>query len=446
MLHHSSSNRRISRRSLLGAALATTAVHATSAQPPAVLPDTQKTVQPTRSGLEPVQYIDAGAYGLNADGETDDAPALQQAIDDAAAAWVPLLIRPGRYAVHTGLEARDGTTIDAFGVTLVTYIPGLGDPGTWVPTMIVDHVRDVTIVGLSVDGRKDAFAHSQWKHGFGINDSSNVVLDLCVAYDCKGDGIGLAAIHIGDVSTDIRVSNSQFLNNYRNGGYASAVIGATFTNCVFRFSDGTAPMMGFDVEPDRADVICEDVSFIDCDFSDNGALESIGGGFNVSYYPDATAPQRGVYVENCTMYRNAGMGIVLYRRPQDVEIRNCHVGENGRNGVSIHDESSDITIADSVIEFNARHGIEAIRDPVISATNIQVLDTRIQYNSRSEPGEYDGVHLVNDIEDVTISGCVISGSHRYGIYAEETVQQLQVEANDLGGNTEGPASPASIAE
>lgn len=389
-------------------------------------------------------HLDAATFGLVGDGESDDAPALQAAIDAAAERQVPLVIPPGRYAVHASVNARTGTVISAYGATLITYIPDLGDPGTSFPAMRIYDADDVTIRGLEIEGRKDAFAHSQWKHGFGLNNSRNVWLYQCAAYRCKGDGVILEDMNIGDVNVDVLVESSIFGENYRMGGTASGALRARFVNCAFYGTVGTQPMCGFDVEPDRPDVTCQDISFYHCDFSDNGVAGTDEGyGFNVSFRADATSPQTGVYLENCTMSRNGAAGVDLFRTPTGVELVNCQVSDNAHDGIRVYADASDITIRGGAVATNGRHGIVCAEEPDAPCANITIEGITIRDNGWDASAAWNGIHLDQVVDTVAVTGCAVTGSSGYGLFVGETVTNLVTSDLDLADNAQGAASPAA---
>lgn len=389
-------------------------------------------------------FVDAAGFGLVGDGETDDAGALQAAIDAAAERGVRLVIPPGAYAVASNVNARTGTTISAYGATLVTYIPELGDPGTSFPAMRIYDADNVVIHGLEIDGRKDAFAHSQWKHGFGINNSRNVWLYQCAAHRCKGDGVILENENVGDVCVDVLVESSMFGENYRMGGTASGALRAQFLNCAFYGTVGTKPMCGFDVEPDRPDVTCQDISFYHCDFSDNGAIGTDEGyGFNVSFQPDATGPQSGVYLENCTMARNGAAGVDLFRMPKGVEMVNCQVTDNAHEGIRIYADASDIVVRGGNVLANGRHGILCAEQPDAPCENITIDGVTVGNNGWAVSVLSNGIHLEHAVTDISVTGCAVSGSTGYGLFVGDTVTNLVTRDLDLEDNLQGPTFPVA---
>lgn len=426
---------RLTRRTVLRAAWATVAP--TGRAPFGIPVAPHAWAQPLKT-----TFVTAADFHPAADGVTDDAGALQAAVDLAAARQLPLLIPSGSYAVARSLVIPSGTSISAFGATLVTAIPELGDPGTSFPTVRISDAADIVIRGLEIDGRKDAFAHSQWKHGFALNNARNVWLYQCRANRCKGDGVILEDKNVGDVCVDVLVESCSFGENYRMGGTASGARRARFLNCAFWGTRGTHPMCGFDVEPDRRDVTCQDISFFHCEFSDNGILaDGVGSGFNVSFVPGATGIQGGISLENCTLARNAAAGADLFRVPKEVALVNCQVLENAQGGIRVFADATDIVIRGGNVSANGRHGIQCAVAPDAPCQHLVIDAVQIMNNGWAGTPPANGIHLDNVVHDVLITGCTITGSRGYGLLAGPAVVGLKLIDTDFADNQRGATFP-----
>lgn len=387
------------------------------------------------------------ADGLVGDGVTDDGPAIQEFIDQAADEGRTLILPAGNYGVYEAIEARSGLQLIAYGATLITYIDKIGDPGISYPTFTMRSVTDVEVNGLSIDGRKDAYPHTEWKHGFELDNSARITLRDCHAFNCKGDGIILNDGSVGYLNEEVLIDSSMFDGNYRNGGTASAVRNVEFRDCVFSGTYGTPPMVGFDVEPDREDVICTDLRLVRCEFLDNGnPATGEGCGFNISFIVGAWAPQENVTLTDCVVAGNAGGGIDLYRVPKDVYIGRCDVRDNDSWGVRVFDEASGITIEDSVVTGNRGHGITVDPQDGASVTDVSIVNVTVTNNGQENAQHVDGVNLMNDVADVLISECAIEGAPRYGIYAEDTVSNVQIEDTSFRNNGAADVFPDSLDE
>lgn len=393
------------------------------------------------------QNVAIVATGLAGDGVSDDSPLIQQFIDRAANEGRLLIIPPGAYAVYSQIDARTGSRISAPGATLETYIDGLGNPGGSFPTLRIHSVTDVEIVGLSINGRKDVFPHTQWKHGFSLNDSARITIRNCTAFDCKGDGIILDDSSVGFLNEDILVEHSIFDGNYRNGGTAGGARNAEFRDCVFRGTIGTPPMQGFDVEPDREDVVCTDVRFVRCEFIDNGNLATgEGGGFNISFIEGAFAPQEGVALTDCIVAGNAVGGLDLYRVPKSVLIEHCDIRDNYGWGLRVYDEASEIDIDNSEITGNSGHGITVNPQNGAAVTDVSIHNVEVTDNGNRDGKSFDGINLMNNVVDVLISGCAIAGAPRYGVYIEDTVSNVRIEDTTFRNNGVADVFPEDYGE
>lgn len=387
---------------------------------------------------------DLVASGLVGDGVSDDGPALQEFIERAAAENLPLTIPPGFYGIYYPVEILSGVTIHALGATLVTFIESLGENET-APTVRVHDATDVEIHGLRIDGRRDSFEHTQWKHGFSLHNSARVLIQDCAAYDCKGDGIILDDTEPGTLNEDIEIVNSMFHRNYRNAGTASGVRNVEFRDCVFSGTSGTKPMEGFDIEPDRPDVVCTDVRFIRCRFIANGEFGTDdGAGFGISLQDGATEPQENFLLRDCTISGNAGGGLDLYRVPKVVRVENCIIDDNDQWGVRVFDAASDLMLEGGQVSGNRGHGI--LIDPQDGGIveNISILDVTIADNVSEGSDLSDGISMLNDVSQVMISGCTIEGAPRYGVYAADTVSGVTIEETGFSDNGTADVFPETL--
>lgn len=387
---------------------------------------------------------DLVASGLVGDGVSDDGPALQSAIDEAARAELPLTIPAGFYGIYYPVEIRESVVIHAPGATLVTYIESLGEDET-APTVRVVDVTDVEIHGLRIDGRRESFEHTQWKHGFSLQNTARVLIQDCAAYDCKGDGIILDDNEPGTLNEDIEIVNSMFHRNYRNAGTASAVRNVEFRDCVFSGTSGTKPMEGFDIEPDRPDVICTDVRFIRCTFIGNGEFGTDdGAGFGISLQDGATEPQENFLLRDCTISGNAGGGLDLYRVPKVVRVENCIIDDNDQWGVRVFDAASDIQLEGGQISGNRGHGIliDPQDDGIVE--DISIVGVTIADNASGQLSRSDGISMRNDVSQVMITGCTIEGAPRYGVYAADTVSGVTIDETEFSNNGTADVFPETL--
>jgi polygalacturonase len=388
--------------------------------------------------------INAQDFGAIGDGSSDDRLALQAAIDAAAEAKRTLYIPAGNYVVTQSLRAASNLTIWAYGATLVTMIGELGDSGRIVPTLNIDSVDNVTVCGLAVNGQKFSFPHTEYKAGIGINNSSEVTIEGCDLFECKGDGLICYSKHAGQRNRNVVVRNTTCRNNYRLGCAITELSLGRFFNCVFTQSLGTLPMAGVDFEPDSASAWISDIEFHQCEFSENGSTSGDdGAGIQIYLHEAPTNPQGGIHFYDCAIHDNMIMGAILFQS-RDIGFHDCQIVGNGSSGITIAQTSQNILVESGLIASNMTQGITAIRDAGYRLSGLEVRGVTIENNSQVAPGRFDGIQLSGICQDVLIESNTITGSHRYGVWVDSTVTSVKLVGNDLDGNAVGPVFPSSL--
>jgi nitrous oxidase accessory protein NosD len=395
--------------------------------------------RPLQTGAINVQ--DFGAIG---DGTNDDSLALQAAIHVAAEAKRTLYFPPGNYVVSQSLRAASNLAIWAYGATLVTMIGELGDSGRIVPTLNIDSVDNVTVSGLAVNGRKSSFPHTEFKAGICIINSSEVTIEDCDLFDCKGDGLICYSMLEGQRNHNIVVRNTTCRSNYRLGCAITDLTLGRFFNCVFTQTLGTLPMAGVDLEPDRASAWISDIEFHQCEFSDNGSTSGDdGAGIQIFLQEDPTNPQGDIHFYECAIHDNMIMGAILFQS-RDIGFHDCHIVGNGDSGITIAQTSQNILVEGGLIASNMMQGITAIRDAGYRLSDLEVRGVTIENNSQVAPDRFDGIQLSGNCEDILIESNTITGSHRYGVWVDSTVTDVKLVENELDGNAIGPVYPPSL--
>lgn len=385
---------------------------------------------------QPTNSLNAKDFGAVGDGRTDDTAALQRAMDQAAQNQTPLNIPNGNYVVTQTLAASSNLTIEGDDATLWTAIPEHGNSSGPVPTLQINGAQNVTVQGLRINGRGADFEPDEYKHCVSIEGSDNVLIEDCMFFDAKGDGLILNDIKRGAHNSNITVRRTTCAGNFRLGLAVTDAENALFEDCAFIENRGTSPMGGVDIEPDRADCRINNVVFRRCDMSNNGVRDQDGAGVNIGLHAEPIEIQHNIRFEDCTIRGNGIQGVLCYNG-RDVTFTNCEISGNDSSGIEVFRTSSSISITGGSISMNAVYGIAGVRDPRQALTGLEIRGVSIEDNSQSSSGQYDGVHLQGRCRDITISDCVISGSHRYGIWLGRLTEDVTLENNDLSGNSSG---------
>jgi polygalacturonase len=390
---------------------------------------------------QPSDSLNANDFGATGDGRTDDTRALQTAMDQAAQEQRPLYLPSGSYIVTNTLVASSNLTIVGDDATIVTAIDEYGNSSRPVPTLQINDASNVTLQGLKIDGRGDAYYHNEYKHCVSIQGSDKVLIENCDFIAAKGDGLILNDLQSGAHNRNITVRRTKCTGNFRLGLAVTDVESALFEDCEFTNNRGTSPMAGVDIEPDRGDCQIDNIVFKNCVIAQNGIRDRDGAGVNVALVAEPIAFQGNIRFEACTISDNGIQGVLCYNS-RDLQIMNCQITYNGSSGLEIFRSSSNIEIEGGSISGNAVYGVSAVRESKQILTNLRIHAVAIENNSLDAPGEYDGVHLQGRCREVEISDCTISGTHRYGIWLGELTEDISLIGNDLGGNSSGATYPS----
>ena len=182
--------------------------------------------------------INAKDFGAQGDGTTDDAPALQKAIDAATATGVPWLVPAGTYAINTTLSipaiiapvhplrlvgaGAYTTTIVAGGAPLhallnFTSLSGPRGPATPTP------YEDASVTDISLDAGNTAnysvFAPSIARSRFSrVGVSGALIAGMSLGYgwciyidECRFSGNGAMGLHTYNAGNNVDVVNRYLL-------------------------------------------------------------------------------------------------------------------------------------------------------------------------------------------------------------------------------------------
>lgn len=117
------------------------------------------------------------------------------------------------------------------------------------------HIVDIDNVQLSnfkLKGDRDKHLgdKGEWGMGIYIKHASNILIKDSEIKELWGDGIDITK-RKGKTPTNIKIINSVFKRNRRNGITISSGHKIVIENCSFFDTDGTLPMAGIDIEPNN---------------------------------------------------------------------------------------------------------------------------------------------------------------------------------------------------
>lgn len=133
-----------------------------------------------------------------------------------------------------------------------------------------DNVK-ISAYGATLTGIKSEYTTGEDRHGI-IAARTGFVLEGLIIKDTGGDGI-----YIGDTAQNVTLRDVITDNVRRNGLSIIACTNFHATNCQFNNSNGIAPQMGVDVEPNNNAYDLSNIKFYGCSTNGNASY-----GFNVS--------------------------------------------------------------------------------------------------------------------------------------------------------------------
>ncbi|WP_303659899.1 right-handed parallel beta-helix repeat-containing protein [Haladaptatus salinisoli] len=344
-------------------------------------------------------WHDAVAYGATGDGASDDAPALQSAVDAAADGGGTVYLPPGTYRVESPVTLRSGVRFRGEGMGATTLVADGDDYAALEGFGTADDpLTDLSVESMAIDcsalgdgetystGEKciyfqnvkrcrivAVYAYGAPATGIGTDFMVDSLVHGCIAErngrlwspgDIGANGIGIGA---GRFSAEtVTVSDCHAADNGNNGvmfeaqGPDEENVHAGFMTAVGCTARGNR--IGFRDSADRA------VKFLGCSTTENDEH-----GFVVSDKDDTSPP--------ATEHR----------------IADCHAVDNGEHGVAVLDGAGPVLdVADCQISGNDGCGV-FVAEPVDGA--VSVSDSAVFENARS------GVRFENGGDHLRVAGC-----------------------------------------
>ena len=194
-----------------------------------------------------VNVRDKGAKG---DGRTDDAAAIQRAIDEVGGKGGTVFVPDGTYMVDgigpNRITLKNRMTFKLSpGATLRTIPNG----ETHSAVLTIAGVSNVTVTGGTLEGDRDRHQGTtgEWGHGIRVElGAQQISISEITIKDMWGDGVFI------DTATDVALCRVVADRNRRQGLSVIAAERVLVTHSIFKNTRGTRPSAGIDLEPDRA--------------------------------------------------------------------------------------------------------------------------------------------------------------------------------------------------
>lgn len=281
------------------------------------VPKTNTIPQPVPSPEPtPSDKINVKDYGAKGDAATDDTAAIQKAIDYAFSKSLSTVCIPdGTYMINpdTSIRLKSNIALELSNNAILKAKPSVN---SYYNVVLILEANNVKISGGKIVG--DRYIHSgsggEWGAGIGILGSSTVTISNMHISNCWGDGVFIGEAWDGTpgYSQNIVIQEVICDNNRRQGISVISVKGLVIRDSVCCNTNGTPPMSGIDLEPDKVNHFIQDVLIENVSSYNNGFATEYPGGYGLDIYLGAgtnnmyAVPKENVSIRivNLTAYQN----------------------------------------------------------------------------------------------------------------------------------------------
>ncbi len=210
--------------------------------------------QPLKSTAGSTSIVALGSFGAAGQG-ADDTAVFQAAFNGAASKGQTLSVPAGLYNVRPLYLPANTSVVFGAGVT-VQALPGFGQ---YDHLLNIDDVQNVSLTGTPGQTvfrmNKTEYTSGEYRHCLAILGASNVTVSGIQCNNSGGDGVYISG-SVQPYSSTVKILNSGFDNNRRQGMSLVSGKDILVSNCTFTNTNGTLPSDGIDIEPNGvADVL-----------------------------------------------------------------------------------------------------------------------------------------------------------------------------------------------
>ncbi|GAA4729111.1 right-handed parallel beta-helix repeat-containing protein [Flavisolibacter ginsenosidimutans] len=269
--------------------------------------------------------LDVRSVGAKGDGTRDDTQSFQNAIDSIAALGGGIVFVPGgRYLIdgNVSVKLKSHVTLRFADSTAELLAKPTKSQRFYV--LMVLNATDVNITGGKIIGdRKEHLdTTGEWGMGIAVYASKNVTINGTKIYNCWGDGIvigakGGAPFYAPGPSINVTVKNVTSDNNRRQAITVGKANGMLIDSCILTNTNGTKPMAGIDIEPDKD--TAQNITI-------QNSLLAYNKGNGIEIYVNRSSVVQNVVAKNNFIHHNAYGGYLI--RAKNVEFNHNRIVQN----------------------------------------------------------------------------------------------------------------------
>jgi Right handed beta helix region/Pectate lyase superfamily protein len=380
-----------------------------------------------RTVLNAPGWLDVRAYGATGNGTTNDAPAIQAAIN-AAVTGDTVYVPTGRYLLNTGLTIT-GKQIGFLGAgpSATTFLLGGNIDAISVNVGGAQTLYVYEIGSFSVATTVDRSAGSALRlAGVGHTRLAHIVVDYTAGgrpYDGVTLMSGCFEVHLQDVRASRCVNNGLHLNQ---DGAVGEITETHIVDCVFNQNQAVGIRM---TQASNTSQITS--TYIEQTLMWNNAV------YGLFLYTTGSAGNDLVFLNGVVADQNGFRGVQIEctgaGANQQILFHNCYVSGNVEAGVVLSGTAARVEFKICTLANNGKEGI------VLNGTQaVQIIGCSI-YNNNTAAGGYYGISITAML-GAMIEGCRIfntGAGAQNGISIDASSSDTELINNylDTGGAT-----------
>lgn len=269
--------------------------------------------------------INVRSLGASGDGQNDDTRFFQRAVDSIASLGGGTVMVPtGKYLIDGDVSVKLKSHVTLLMKDSTAQLIAKPTKSQRFYVLAVVNATDVNIIGGKILGDRNEHPDTlgEWGMGIAVYGSRNVTINGTKIYNCWGDGIVVGAksaapFFASSPSSNVVVKNVTSDNNRRQAITIGKANGVLIDSCILTNTNGTKPMAGIDIEPDRD--TAQNIRIQNCVLAYNK-------GNGIEIYVNRSSVVKNVTAKNNFIHHNAYGGYLI--RAQNVEFNENRIIQN----------------------------------------------------------------------------------------------------------------------